>query len=170
MKIFQIAFVAIFVFILSTVLTGEEKKIFKVDAPKCVGCKLCVPVCPTKAITMKGTKAVIDPEKCVGCGLCEPKCPVKAISTDKKKNEVENETAQNKVETAPKSIEPTSKVVYFIQKKDCTGCKECVPVCPTKAITMKSGKAVIDPEKCINCGLCAKACSFGAPVKKEVKK
>ncbi|MCK5808488.1 4Fe-4S binding protein [bacterium] len=54
-----------------------------VDAPKCVGCKLCVPVCPTKAITMIKGKAVIDPAKCVDCALCVPKCPTKAISKKK---------------------------------------------------------------------------------------
>ncbi|MCK5808487.1 4Fe-4S binding protein [bacterium] len=52
----------------------------------------------------------------------------------------------------------------------CTGCKECIPVCPTKAITLSRRKAVVDPEKCINCGLCASACAFGAFRKTEVKK
>ncbi|HOW52896.1 MAG TPA: 4Fe-4S binding protein [bacterium] len=52
----------------------------------------------------------------------------------------------------------------------CTGCRECIPVCPVKAISLTMGQAVIDPEKCIDCGLCAKACSFGAPVEREVKK
>ncbi len=52
----------------------------------------------------------------------------------------------------------------------CTGCRECIPVCPTKAISLVTGKAVIAPEKCVDCGLCAKACSFGAPIEREVKK
>ena len=56
-----------------------------VEPSKCVGCKLCVPVCPTKAITMIKGKAVIDPAKCVDCGLCVPKCPTKAISKKKLK-------------------------------------------------------------------------------------
>ena len=67
----------------SLVLTAKGSH--TVDAPKCVGCKLCVPVCPTKAITMVKGKAVIDPEKCVDCGLCVAKCPTKAISKKKVK-------------------------------------------------------------------------------------
>ncbi|HNT27080.1 MAG TPA: 4Fe-4S binding protein [bacterium] len=62
------------------------------------------------------------------------------------------------------------KKVQYIQQARCTGCRECLPVCPTKAIVLRTGKAVIDPEKCIDCGLCVKACSFGAPVEREVKK
>ncbi|HSA32549.1 MAG TPA: 4Fe-4S binding protein [bacterium] len=57
-----------------------------------------------------------------------------------------------------------------MQQFKCSGCRECIPVCPTKAITLRMGKAVIDPEKCIGCGLCATACAFGAPVEREVKK
>ena len=61
------------------------------------------------------------------------------------------------------------KKVQYIQSSKCSGCRECIPVCPTKAIVLRMGKAVIDPEKCIDCGLCAKACAFGAPVERDVK-
>lgn len=48
------------------------------------------------------------------------------------------------------------------EKKSCTGCKACVNVCSKSAITIKDSivyyNAEIDPEKCINCGLCEKAC------------
>ena len=59
------------------IFAGNAKHTVKAD--KCIGCKLCVSECPTKAISMKNNKAVIDPAKCVNCGLCVKKCPTKAI-------------------------------------------------------------------------------------------
>jgi len=50
----------------------------RIITEKCVGCSLCVKVCPFAAIEMIDNKAVI----CIGwtaCGVCVEKCPVKAI-------------------------------------------------------------------------------------------
>jgi len=49
-----------------------------VDVDKCIGCKLCVETCPSRAITVKGT-ALVDEARCKGCGTCAPACPVDAI-------------------------------------------------------------------------------------------
>ncbi|HOZ00531.1 MAG TPA: 4Fe-4S binding protein [Candidatus Syntrophosphaera sp.] len=60
---------------------------YKVDAQKCIGCRLCVAPCPLGAITMVKGKAVIDQEKCTECGICKDGygkfkgCPVGAIET-----------------------------------------------------------------------------------------
>lgn len=44
----------------------------------------------------------------------------------------------------------------------CTGCKECVSLCPVDAIKVKDSvkyfNAYIDEEKCINCERCSKQC------------
>lgn len=40
----------------------------------------------------------------------------------------------------------------------CIGCWECVDVCPTDAIMMIDGKAVIDTDNCIRCGFCVDEC------------
>jgi indolepyruvate ferredoxin oxidoreductase alpha subunit len=51
---------------------------FKVDADKCVGCKMCMKLgCP--AISIKDGKAVIDHTQCVGCGICKEQCKIGAI-------------------------------------------------------------------------------------------
>lgn len=43
----------------------------------------------------------------------------------------------------------------------CKGCRMCLkPGCP--AISVRSGKAVIDHTQCVGCGICAEVCRFGA--------
>jgi len=44
----------------------------------------------------------------------------------------------------------------------CNSCGKCVEVCPSSAITMVGGKAVIDVAKCTKCGKCAIACPTDA--------
>ena len=46
----------------------------------------------------------------------------------------------------------------------CRGCKKCgvAESCPTKAVSVVGGKAVIDANKCTNCGVCVGKCPFGA--------
>jgi electron transfer flavoprotein alpha subunit len=46
---------------------------------KCVGCKLCVKVCPFGAIEVRDKLAVIDLNKCTLCGACVDACKFGAI-------------------------------------------------------------------------------------------
>ena len=52
-----------------------------IDETWCIGCTLCLPVCPTDAIfgSNKAMHSVIEPH-CTGCALCLPVCPVDCIS------------------------------------------------------------------------------------------
>ena len=52
---------------------------FQVDKEKCVGCGVCVNICPQEAISMVDDKAKIDAHKCVDCGRCAQVCPQGAI-------------------------------------------------------------------------------------------
>ncbi len=51
----------------------------KIKTEKCVGCNLCVKVCPFSAITIVNQIAVIDLHKCNLCGACKEACKFEAI-------------------------------------------------------------------------------------------
>ncbi len=54
---------------------------------------------------------------------------------------------------------------YFIRETDeeqCTGCGECVDVCPVDAISMDGDFPKVDQDWCIGCGVCAASCPTGA--------
>jgi hypothetical protein len=46
----------------------------------------------------------------------------------------------------------------FASRDACTGCGECMKICPAEAIRMEKGKAVFDLEKCIGCAECITIC------------
>ncbi len=52
----------------------------------------------------------------------------------------------------------------------CRGCKKCAVLesCPSRAVSLVDGKAVIDETECTNCGVCIGKCPFGA-VPKEAE-
>jgi Ni,Fe-hydrogenase III small subunit/formate hydrogenlyase subunit 6/NADH:ubiquinone oxidoreductase subunit I len=54
----------------------------RVDGAKCAdGCSVCVPVCPTGAITRPmGSPVALDLGKCIFCAACVEVCPTKAIT------------------------------------------------------------------------------------------
>ena len=53
-----------------------------VDEEHCAGCKICVELCPYKAISFDGEKKVsrINEALCKGCGVCVAACPSGVIS------------------------------------------------------------------------------------------
>ncbi|MCF8380622.1 MAG: 4Fe-4S dicluster domain-containing protein [Bacteroidales bacterium] len=44
----------------------------------------------------------------------------------------------------------------------CVGCTHCMAICPTQAIKIISGKAVISDNRCVDCGECARICPVDA--------
>ncbi|NCB70036.1 MAG: 4Fe-4S dicluster domain-containing protein [Bacteroidia bacterium] len=52
----------------------------KVDVDLCIGCGVCVEICPVNAIVMNDDKAFIIEDMCRNCQKCVRACPVGAIS------------------------------------------------------------------------------------------
>jgi uncharacterized protein (DUF362 family)/Pyruvate/2-oxoacid:ferredoxin oxidoreductase delta subunit len=44
----------------------------------------------------------------------------------------------------------------------CTGCQECIGICPAAAAQNRDGKAWLDQTACIHCMCCHEVCRFGA--------
>jgi ferredoxin len=50
------------------------------EPARCVGCGLCVTVCPHGVMAMEDGKArVVDPDGCMECGACATNCPTNAV-------------------------------------------------------------------------------------------
>jgi len=57
---------------------------------------------------------------------------------------------------------PVESTQLVVNPDDCTGCGECVEVCPYNAIEVIDGDAVIDPALCHFCYRCVEQCPEGA--------
>ncbi|HBH49557.1 MAG TPA: ferredoxin [Bacteroidales bacterium] len=49
-----------------------------------------------------------------------------------------------------------------VDQELCTGCGACVDVCPTEAIIIEDGKAIIIGDDCTNCRACESECPVEA--------
>lgn len=78
----------------------------------------------------------------------------------------ENDIAGDSPLTVIKAACSACKKSQYRVTELCKGClaRPCQSVCPRDAISMKNGRAVIDLEKCINCGKCQKVCPYGSIV------
>ena len=53
------------------------------------------------------------------------------------------------------------KPALVVDLDKCRGCKACMKIgCP--AISLRDGKAMVDPTQCLGCGVCQQLCGFGA--------
>ena len=52
----------------------------ELDQDKCIGCGMCVNVCPHNVFEMENKKAkIINKDLCMECGACRKNCPAMAI-------------------------------------------------------------------------------------------
>ena len=114
------------------------------------------------------TNVVTDPEKCTLCGKCQYYCPTDAIMVDVN---LEGKCTQCGV---CEDVCPVGAITdTTIDPEKCTLCLKCVKECPNKAIYIDDFEVKIrkpEPDEkiegkivsCLNCGLCAEACTHGA--------
>jgi ferredoxin len=53
-------------------------------------------------------------------------------------------------------------MIPTVDKELCSGCGNCVEVCPSQAITLKNKKAYIEDDYCEECGFCVAECPVDA--------
>lgn len=126
----------------------------------CIGFGDCVAKCDFNAIQICDGVAVVNRDECVACGACAKVCPNHVIALQSAKNMVVVQcSSHDKGAVARKACDNA-----------CIGCMKCAKTCKFEAITVENNLATIDPEKCKNCGLCAKECPTGAINNMRVKK
>lgn len=55
----------------------------RIDSEKCVGCGICLSVCPHAVISInKGIAFLSNKDRCIECGACDKNCPVNAIEVE----------------------------------------------------------------------------------------
>lgn len=131
--------------IMAAQLAGESSKSC---AYGCMGLGSCVKACQFGAIKVENGIAVVDPEICVACGKCVATCPKHIIDMVPYKKKV-------KVQCASKDA---GKQVMQVCTAGCIACKICEKNCKFDAIHVIDNRAVIDYDKCKNCGVCANKC------------
>lgn len=53
----------------------------KLDQTQCVGCGMCLEVCPHQVFELADKKAVIrERDACMECGACANNCPTEAVT------------------------------------------------------------------------------------------
>lgn len=115
----------------------------------CLGLGTCKDVCPVNAIIIDADhRRWVNRDRCTGCGLCVEVCPRNLIELVPRKQQVLR--VCNNKDKGRKAREVCTVC--------CIACKKCEKVCDFDAIMVKENRAIIDYEKCTQCGKCIDVC------------
>lgn len=149
----------------------RESDVVKIDQDMCVGCRLCMLMCPIGSITHTEDEMLKCEQQCMASGedqpacvkACEDKCldvlDVKDFATGLQQNfGMDNSIGSS----APRSLSPSGDLAMSTEGL-CVFCGTCEIVCPTNAIEIVDDHAEIDKSRCIMCGSCTAACPVLIP-------
>ena len=118
----------------------------------CFGFGDCVAACPFDAMTLdERDLPVIDLAKCTGCAICVKECPRGGAGL------LQVVDDQSAVAVRCSSREPVRER-RAVCSMCCIACRKCEKACPTGAMRVVDGLAVLDPALCISCYACVEAC------------
>lgn len=123
----------------------------------CMGYGDCLDACPFGCIEIKDGIAVINEETCTGCGICIKTCPRNLIIY----------TPKDKQTFVACSSPDKGAAVKGYCSVGCIGCKLCVKACEYEAIDYKPFLAIINTDKCTECGACVSKCPTNAILNSE---
>ena len=114
----------------------------------CLGYGDCAVACPQDAITVENGVAKVNPRKCIGCGICVRQCPNGIIHLIKDTTRVVVECSNH----------DKGAVTRKLCSNGCIGCMKCQKTCPNGAIKVIDNLATIDYSLCTGCGECVAVC------------
>jgi electron transport complex protein RnfB len=118
----------------------------------CLTYETCVKACPFGAIVMTGDgfPRVIE-EKCTACGVCVGVCPKQLFSL------IPHERQRARIYVACQS-KHIGRLVMNVCPVGCIGCRKCEKACSHGAIEVVDNLARIDYSKCNGCLECVAVC------------
>ncbi|WMW23215.1 4Fe-4S binding protein [Methanolobus mangrovi] len=161
-------------------ISNQSIKFLDYNYKRCVGCGICVGLCPAKALELGPMQEIstgldappvmMDLEKCTFCSMCANFCPVHAFKMTEEGD-------------FPEKDEFPVYDSYVTMNEKCLPCALCKAACPEDAIEVEftfrkkeeiapfkedvEGEIEIDTDKCNFCGLCAEFCDAFLLVEKE---
>ena len=159
---------------------GEEHRNLYYKDEHCVGCGICVEVCPTDSLRLGPIVPIargliemnlvsINKDSCVFCGLCSVSCPFDSL-----------DLTIDGVNVKDIESYPVWDVESKIDEENCIYCGRCHNVCPRDSIIFERklpspvdlvrGEMEIDNDQCIYCSFCAELCPAGAIIIENVPK
>ena len=157
---------------------GEEHRKLSYKDKNCVGCGICVDVCPTDSLRLGPTVPIargliemdlisVNNDSCVFCGLCSVACPFDSLSLSIDGTDVKEMNSY-----------PNWNVESKVDDEDCIYCGRCYAVCPQDAIIFQRnlpspvdlvrGEIDVDKDQCIYCSFCADMCPAEAITVKNI--